>query len=139
MSKAKLYHVWGKATDSNGDEHYVTIVGKFEQTRKRLSNSEEITIPTEYGKNVRGIIVYETPKILSRKLTLGVSICHPLDKFDENEGVKVAKRRIECGNEIGSIETHDVTMLTKDAILAELLVKLAHVTENIDEYLPLEE
>jgi len=69
-------------------------------------------------------------------LTIGMSICHPYDKFDEEIGIKVAKSRIEKGDVLGTLETSDVTMLTKDAIMAELMVKLNHVMGHIDQYLP---
>ena len=74
-------------------------------------------------------------KKLNRKLTLGLSICHPLDKFDEEVGVEIAKSRINKGINLGSIETSDVTMLTEDAIFAELMVKLNHIMDSIDEYI----
>jgi hypothetical protein len=65
-----------------------------------------------------------------------VSICHPHDIFDENIGIEIAKRRIKKGETLGSLETSDVTMLTEDAIMGEILVKLTHITSNIEEYLP---
>jgi hypothetical protein len=65
-----------------------------------------------------------------------MSICHPHDIFDENVGIEIAKKRIENGESIGSLETSDVTMLTEDAIMGEILVKLAYITSNIEEYLP---
>ena len=34
MAKEKFYHAWAKATSSNGDEHYVTVVVMFEQSRQ---------------------------------------------------------------------------------------------------------
>jgi hypothetical protein len=64
-----------------------------------------------------------------------VSICHPLDKFDEEVGINIAKGRIERGQDLGQLETSNVTMLTEDAIMAEILVKLNHIVNNIDEYI----
>ena len=63
-----------------------------------------------------------------------MSICHPLDEFDEEVGIDIAKKRIERGEDLGSIETSDVTMLTEDAIMGELIVKLNHIVETIDEH-----
>ena len=133
MGKVKYYHVYGKTTASDGKERVVTIVGKFEQTRKKREINEEVDVETNRGY-VKGNLSYNI-KTLYRKLTLGLSICHPLDKFDEEVGVEIAKSRINKGINIGSIETSDVTMLTEDAIFAELMVKLNHVMDSIDEYI----
>jgi hypothetical protein len=67
-----------------------------------------------------------------------MSICHPSDRFDEEIGVEIAKRKIKNGVDIGSIETSCVTMLTEDAIFAELMTKLNHLLEHLDDYLPIE-
>ena len=132
--RTKYFNAWAKATSANGDEHYVTVVGKFEQTRKSELAQEITQVETKPNSYVDGVLTYEFKK-LNRKLTLGASICHPSDTFDENVGIEIAKKRIERGQDLGSIETSDVTMLTEDAIMAEILVKLNHLCSNIDEYI----
>lgn len=134
MSRVKYYHAWAKATSSNGDEHYVTVVGKFEQSRKEEIVQDVVPVETKPNTIVDGILTYGV-KNLNRKLTLGVSICHPLDKFDEEVGINIAKGRIARGQDLGQLETSNVTMLTEDAIMAEILVKLNHIVERIDEYI----
>ena len=135
MAKEKFYHAWAKATSSNGDEHYVTVVGKFEQSRKEKIVQDVVPVETKPNTIVDGILTYGV-KNLNRKLTLGVSICHPSDTFNEEIGINIAKRRINRGQDLGQIETSNVTMLTEDAIMAEILVKLNHICQNIDTYLP---
>lgn len=134
--KIKYYSMYAKATDKSGDDHYVTVVGKFEQTRERQLVQEVIPIEVKEGSFVDGVLSYPSNKLLKRKLTLGVSICHPYDTFDEEIGAEIAKSRIEKGQNLGSLETSDVTMLTEDAIMGEIMVKLNHICENIDEFLP---
>ena len=133
--KTKFYKLWAEAVDKEGEKHYVTVVGKFEQTRERQMVQE--IVPVEINENtfMDGILTYPSNKLLSRKLTLGVSICHPSDEFDEEIGEAIAIKRIEKNEHIGSIQTQDVTMLTEDAIMAEIYVKLAHIVEHIDEYI----
>ena len=133
--KTKFSHVWGKAVDKDGNVHYVTIVGKLEQSHERVTVKEDAYVAYSEFKGVMGTLTY-APKLLKRKLTLGMSICHPNDEFNEEIGVKMAKSKIKKGQTLGSLETNNVTMLTDDAILAELFVKLAHITSNIDNYLP---
>ena len=133
MGKVKYYHVYGKTTASDGKERVVTIVGKFEQTRKKREINEEVDVETNRGY-VKGNLSYNI-KTLNRKLTLGLSICHPLDNFDEEVGVEIAKSRINKGINLGTIETNDVTMLTEYAIFAELMVKLNHVIDTVDDFL----
>lgn len=135
MAKEKYYHAWAKATSSNGDEHYVTVVGKFEQSRKEEIVQDVVPVETKPNTIVDGILTYGV-KNLNRKLTLGVSICHPSDTFNEEIGINIAKGRINRGQDLGQIETSNVTMLTEDAIMAEILVKLNHICQNIDTYLP---
>lgn len=135
MGKIKYFHVYGKTTTDDGQTHVVTIVGKLEQKRKRTEIKEKFNLEIKPNSFVDAEMKYKI-KHLNRKLTLGMSICHPLDNFDEEVGVEIAKKRIEKGLVLGSLETHDVTMLTEDAILAELIVKLNHVIGNIEEYLP---
>lgn len=134
MSRVKFYHVYGKVKTDDGKEHVVTVVGKFEQLREKQEFNEEVDVEVVPTKFVKGNLSYEV-KQLKRKLTLGVSICHPLDDFDEEVGVEIAKKRIENRQDVGSIETSSVTMLTEDAILAELVVKLNYILEHIEDYI----
>ena len=115
MGKVKYFHLWGKTKAKDGEDHYVTVEFKP-------------------GHFTNGELKYSIKK-LNRKLTLGVSICHPLDEFDEEIGCELAKARIENGQDLGIIETSDVTMLTEDAILSELLTKLQYILANIDDYI----
>ena len=137
-NRVKYYHVYGQTTGSDGKRHVVTIVGKFEQTREDVGVTEIVDVETKPTNFVKGELTYNV-KMLKRKLTLGLSICHPSDTFDEEVGVEIAKSRIKRGDDLGSIETTNVTMLTEDAIMAELVVKLNHVLQTIDEYMPIEE
>lgn len=134
--KTKFYSMYASCEDSKGAKHTVTVVGKLEQTRERQMVQEVVPVEVKEGSFVDGVLTYPSNKLLSRKLTLGVSICHPHDIFDENIGIEIAKKRIERGQDLGSIETSDVTMLTEDAIMGEILVKLNHIVENIDDFLP---
>ena len=134
-TRVKIFNVYGKAIDSKGEKHYVTIVGKFEQSRNREVVQEVVDVEVKPNTFVDGILTYQ-PKKMKRKLTLGLSICHPSDEFDEAKGVEIALGRINRGEDLGALETNNVTMLTDDAIEAELIVKLNHICENIDEFLP---
>ena len=135
MSKIKYYDLYSQCVDKNGETHYVTVVGKFEQKYFPKEITQEVPIEVKPGSFVRGKLTFNNRTLL-RKLTVGVSICHPLDKFNADFGVELAKARIERGQDAGSIQTNNVTMLTEDAIMAELLTKLTFITQNIDDYLP---
>lgn len=138
MSKIEFYHLYAKAASKDGSNHIVTVVGKLEKTREPVEFKEDVPVEYKPGAFVDGELRY-TKKVFKRKLTLGLSICHPLDRFDEEVGVEIAKGRIERGETLGSLETTSVTMLTEDAVQAELLVKLQYIVDNIDEYLPEED
>ena len=134
MSKLKYFSLWAEANDANGEKHYVTVVGKFTQNYVPKEITQEVPVEVKPGSVIKGKLSFNK-RTLHRVLTVGVSICHPLDKFDEEFGVELAKARIEKGQDAGSIETNDVTMLTEDAVQAELLTKLLYVKTHIDDYI----
>ena len=132
--RVKYFHVYGIAKTGR-KKHVVTVVGKLEQSRENTEVTEIVDVETKPTNFVKGELKYKV-KQMKRRLTLGMSICHPSDTFDEEVGVEIAKARIEKGYDLGSLETTNVTMLTEDAIMAELVTKLNHVIENIEKFLP---
>ena len=134
MSKLKYFSLWAEARDANGEKHYVTVVGKFTQNYVPKEITQEVPVEVKPGTIVNGKLTYNK-RTLHRVLTVGVSICHPLDEFDEEFGKELAKARIEKGEDAGTIETNDVTMLTEDLIMAELLGKLTYIVNNINDYI----
>jgi hypothetical protein len=132
--KTKNYSLWAEAIDANGEKHIVTVVGKFTQNYVPKQITQEVPVEVKPGTYVNGKLTFNK-RTLHRTLTLGVSICHPLDKFDEAFGVELAKARIERGQDAGTIETNDVTMLTEDLIMCEILGKLSYICNNIDDYI----
>lgn len=135
--KIKYYHRSGEVTLDDGTTRMVTVVGKFEQTRKPTTVIEDAIVEVFPGKCVDGTVRFSR-KVLERKFTLGMSVCAPTDEFDEEYGIKLAKKRIEKGYNLGTVYTNDVTMLTKDACKAELDNKFRFISENLDKYLPKE-
>lgn len=133
MGKIKFYHLYSQCKDSEGQIHYVTVVGKFTQNYVPKEITQEVPVEVKPGTIVNGKLTYNK-RTLHRVLTVGVSICHPLDEFDEEFGKELAKARIEKGEDAGTIETNDVTMLTEDLIMAELLGKLTYICNNIENY-----
>lgn len=137
----KFYHICGRAYDDDGKMHIVTVVGRVEQGSEKVDVKLDANdIPIFVNKNgydiqANDISINFKDKRFSRKLEIGVSICHPLDKFDEEIGVRIAKRRIKNGDIIGTLRTNDLSMLTQDGVYAELLVKLNHIKDNIEKYI----
>lgn len=134
MSRPKFYHVYAKATDSNGENHYVTVVAKVEQGTEKFKSELNGTFMDGSYRVKSGVLSFNDKRFY-RTITLGASICCPVDTFDEEKGIHIAKSRIKKGETIGSMTTHDVTMLTEDAVEAELLVKVNHIAANIDDYI----
>lgn len=132
----KFHEIWAKAFDSDGNCHVITVVGKVEQGTEK--ETVELVNPKMYdpkGREVLDASISYKEKRLFRTLSIAASICHPQDKFDKKIGIKIAKRRIKNGDIIGSLKTNDLSMLTADAVQAELLVKLNHIAKNIDKYI----
>lgn len=133
MAKIKFYHLNADAVDTDGVKHNVTVVGKFEQRYIRKPITQAATVEVA-GKSVEGKLTY-SKRTLERTLTIGIAICNPNDTFNAEEGIKLAKKRIAEGKDLGKITTNDVTMLTKDLIVAEMLGKLTYITANVDKYI----
>ena len=112
----------------------MTVVGKFTQNYVPKEVTQTVPVEVKPGAFVNGKLTFNK-RTLHRTLTVGVSICHPSDEFDEEFGVELAKARIEKGDDAGTIETNDVTMLTEDLIMAELVGKLSYICNNIDDYI----
>ena len=72
----------------------------------------------------------------AKKPVRGIARCADSDTFNEEIGINIAKGRINRGQDLGQIKTSNATMLTEDAIMAEILVKLNHICQNIDDFLP---
>ena len=137
----KFYHICGRAYDDDGKMHIGRGGGKVEQGSEKVDvklDAHDIQKKKKkngYDIQANDISINFKDKRFSRKLEIGVSICHPLDKFDEGTGVRIAKRRIKNGDIIGTLRTNDLSMLTQDGVYAELLVKLNHIKDNIEKYI----
>ena len=132
--KTKFYNLHAECEDEKGEKHVVTVVGKFTQEYVQKEVNQDVPVEVKPGSVIKGKLTYNR-KTLHRALTVGVSICHPMDEFDEEFGIELAKARIERGEDAGTIETNDVTMITEDLIMAELVGKLSFICNNIDEYI----
>ena len=132
--KTKYYNLHAECEDKKGEKHVVTVVGKFTQEYVQKEVNQDVPVEVKPGSVIKGKLTYNR-KTLHRTLTVGVSICHPMDEFDEEFGIELAKARIERGEDAGTIETNDVTMITEDLIMAELVGKLSFICNNIDEYI----
>ena len=137
----KFYHICGRAYDNDGKMHIVTVVGKVKQGSEKvdvkLDTNENPILVDKNGYEVKtnDLSINFKEKRFTRELEIGESICHPLDKFSEETGVRIAKRRIKNGDIIGTLRTNDLSMLTQDGVYAELLVKLNHIKDNIEKYI----
>lgn len=132
--KQKFYTMHGTAIDKNGEEHIVTMVGEYLQTK-------ETEIVTELANNVLVGMEFKDDAILSvpvtkkvRILTYAFSICHPQDIYDEEIGVEIAKRRIK-DHPLGQLKTEMITTLCPDQVKFILFGELKYVMDNIDKFI----
>ena len=133
--RRKIYHKHGKATDKNGLEHVITIVGEYTQEKEERKVATPISVFYEKNRKDDAILIEkETQKI--RKLRYAYSICHPQDvpNFNEELGVEIAKRRIKS-RPLGELTTKFRTSLCPDQIELVLSGELKHVIDNIDKFI----
>ena len=132
--KTKFFHLTGEAKDLYGDTHIVTVVGKYKQEYVQKEYTQNVPVLTDdKGNAINGKLSWKK-KTLKMTLTVGYSICHPNDKFDEDKGIAYAKKRINCDEGLGTLTTSNATMLTKYLIEAILLCKLNYIVHNIDKF-----
>ena len=131
--RTRFYDLHMECKDKDGERHVVTVVGRLTQKNVRKA-FEENTLLSIGAKTVNGKVSF-SKRMMERELTIGVSICHPKDEFDKEVGIKIAKSRIKNGYDCGSVYSNSPTMLTEDAVMAELLVKLSYICTNIDKFI----
>lgn len=129
--KSKVYKMFGKAIDSNGLEHIVTIVGEFTKSKDETLVSKECQV-----NGIDGCVAFIPLKNTIRTLRYAISICHTddLSNYDENLGVKLAKKRLKT-RPLGELTTKFKTSLCDDQIKLILFGELKHVMDNIDKFI----
>lgn len=134
MAKEKFYSLWGKATDKNGQDHYVTVVGKFTQSKVTETIPTSMTVIDERRKQHEGLLITDYKKKV-RSFTMAKAICDPRDTFSFEEGQRIAKKRIEEGEVIGTQTSEDITMLNDDQCQLLVFGEVNHIIQHIDEYI----
>ena len=132
--KTKFTSFYAVAVDKEGGRHYVTVVGKLTQGYFPKKFEQDVPVEVKPGVTVKGKLTF-TKRTLHLKLTVGASICHPTDKFDEAFGIELAKARIEKGRDAGSVETIGEFLFMDDLVVAVLLGLICCICDYIGCYL----
>lgn len=130
--RKKFYSMSGEAIDSEGKSHVVTVVGLCTQEKETDIVSENVDVSLWNGKSTNGVLSYPNKKIV-RRLKYAFSICHPDDEFDEETGVKLAKRRLS--KPLGELKTEYITCLTPEQVNMILFEELNYIIDNIDKFI----
>ena len=92
MAKVKYFDLHAEAVGSDGKKRVVTLVGKLEQGY--FKEKVVVDAPIVIGKSeLEGKLSFRK-KTFKRTLTIGMSICHTDDKFDEEYGINLAKKSL---------------------------------------------
>jgi len=111
MSKSKkCYSVYKEFVDAKGEKHTVLVYGEL-----RLEHL-----------NVRG------RKVQLKCLNFGHAICSHNDEFNEEVGVKLAKKRFYCD----PMCTFNHNFLNEDMVQAILNNEVDYIVNHLDKYLP---
>lgn len=133
--KQKFYHLVGKAIDSNGLEHIVTIVGEYTKGTEEFTEVANVGVERKENNMVDGLLLFPNKRKV-RRLRYAYSICHTddLNRYDEELGVELAKRRIK-NNPLGELETTFKTSLCDGQIKLILFGELKHIMDNVDKFI----
>ena len=129
----KIYSMYGTAVDKNGQSHVVTVVGEYTTKKEVELKTSDVNVEVTEDKFVQGIITLPRKQMV-RTLRYAYSICNPEDEFNEQEGVRLATKRIK-NNPLGELTTKYVTSLCKDQIELILFGELKYIIENIDKFI----
>ncbi len=129
----KIYSMYGTAVDKNGQSHVVTVVGEYTTKKEVELKTSDVNVEVTEDKFVQGIITLPRKQMI-RTLRYAYSICNPEDEFNEQEGVRLATKRIK-NNPLGELTTKYVTSLCKDQIELILFGELKYIIENIDKFI----
>lgn len=132
MSK-KIFSMHDTAVDKEGVQHEVTIVGVYTNVNEHESKTKEVNIELENGEFVKGFLTIPKKQRM-RTLRYAYAICNPEDKFDEQEGIKIATRRVK-NNPLGELKTPFITCLCKDQVEHILKGELNYIITNIDKFI----
>ena len=134
--KTRIFHTELEFEDANGDSRVITVVGLYKQKKVMLTKRSTADVKLANGKEgVNAEIVYDIPKN-QRTLSLGYSICHPLDcnDYDKQTGISIALSRAK-NNPIGTLQSFDVTMLNEDSCMVLIENEARHIAKHIEKYI----
>lgn len=129
----KIYSMYGTAVDKNGQSHVVTVVGEYTTKKEVELKTSDVNVEVTEDKFVQGIMTLPRKQMI-RTLRYAYAICNPEDEFNEQEGVRLATKRIK-NNPLGELTTKYVTSLCKDQIELILFGELKYIIENIDKFI----
>ena len=116
--------------DYKGDTHHI-VACALSQSPKQDSHTLRVGWADKANRlDVDDHLFHE----VYRMVTVGISICNPEDKFDEQEGIKIATRRVK-NNPLGELKTPFITCLCKDQVEHILKGELNYIITNIDKFI----
>lgn len=128
--KDKIFRMSASALDGNGGTHVVTLVGVYQKVKESIVKDQQVI-----DHHSKQFVISELGKRFKRIFKLGYAICHPEDEFKQEVGERIALRRIDKNELLGSLSTYDITMLCKDQCIAIMNNEMNHILKNIDHYI----
>lgn len=84
----------------------------------------------EYEDKNTTSLLFSHPYSRTKHFNMGWAICNPEDKFDENVGIELCKKRFRKND----LTTQCGTFLTKDMIYAILANEILYIKNNLDKF-----
>lgn len=84
----------------------------------------------EYEDKNTTSLLFSHPYSRTKHFNMGWAICNPEDKFDENVGIELCKKRFRKND----LTTQCGTFLTKDMIYAILANEIIYIKNNLDKF-----
>jgi hypothetical protein len=131
----KKYHNYKEVVDKNGVSHIVLVYGEVTENEHLYGYA-----PVTFTRKGRAIKTVGEPVIIDtlnkfrsplKQFNMGYAICNNTDKFNEEYGIKVAKRRFAKS----PLSTQNGTFLNVDMIRSIVDNELDYICENIEHFM----
>lgn len=121
-----------KFTDFEGKDHWFVVAGVLTRLNKSSITGQPPVI-VEDGEETSTLNQLEYYDTIRVGLNVGISICNPLDEFDEHLGIKKAMARANAAYSV--LYAPFAGMLNDKVIKAYLEEKVRHIKNNPEKYI----
>lgn len=133
MSERRKMYVVKKTISNNENVRSLIVVGLMTEKNVRRFNFEKDACLVGKKGELTADVIFRN-KVREKTLKIGYAICSTEDKYDENLGISIAKKRAKR-SPVGMVSTTSFTMLQDDQCNALVENEANFIEKNLDKYI----